>query len=178
MGYPSCSAGKESTAMQETWVWSPDWEEEKGYPVQYSGRENSMDYTVNGVAKSRTWLSDLHFLFFGTGMKTNLFQFCGHCRVFQICWYIGCSTLTASSFRISYSSAEIPSPPLTLFMVMLPKDHLTSQFRMPGSRWVITQLWLAEWLRSFLHSSCHLFLISSASVRSIPFLSFIVPVSA
>ena len=28
--------------------------EGKGYPLQYSGPENSMDYTVHGVAKSRT----------------------------------------------------------------------------------------------------------------------------
>ena len=28
--------------------------EGKGYPVQYSGLENSMDYTVHGVAKSGT----------------------------------------------------------------------------------------------------------------------------
>ena len=31
-----------------------------GYPLQYSGRENSM-CIVHGVAKSRTWLSDFHF---------------------------------------------------------------------------------------------------------------------
>ena len=31
--------------------------EEKGYPLQYSGLENSMDYTVT---KSRTQLSDLY----------------------------------------------------------------------------------------------------------------------
>jgi len=35
--------------------------EGKGYPLQYSGLENSMDYTVHGVAKSRTQLSDFHF---------------------------------------------------------------------------------------------------------------------
>ena len=29
-----------------------------------------------------------------------LFQSCGHCRVFQICWHIEYSTLTASSFRV------------------------------------------------------------------------------
>ena len=31
----------------------------------------------------------------------------------------------------------IPSPPLALFVVMLPKAHLTSHFRMSGSRWVM-----------------------------------------
>ena len=65
---------------------------------------------------------------------------------------------------------------------MLPNAHLTSHSRMSGSRWVITPLWLSGSWRSFLYSysvySCHLFLISSASVRSIPFLSFIVPIFA
>ena len=32
------------------------------YLLQYSGLENSMDYIVYGVAKSRTWLSDFHTL--------------------------------------------------------------------------------------------------------------------
>ena len=35
--------------------------EEKGYPLQYSGLENSMDCIVHGVTKSRTRLSDFHF---------------------------------------------------------------------------------------------------------------------
>ena len=34
--------------------------EGKGYPVQYSGLENSMDCIVHGVAKSQTPLSDFH----------------------------------------------------------------------------------------------------------------------
>ena len=45
-------------------------------------------------------------------MKTDLFHSCGHCWVFQICWPIECSALTASSFRTWNSSAGIPSPPL------------------------------------------------------------------
>ena len=35
--------------------------EGKGYPLQYSGLENSMDCVVHGVAKSRTRLRDFHF---------------------------------------------------------------------------------------------------------------------
>ena len=35
--------------------------EGKGYPLQYSGLENSMDCIVHGVAKSQTRLSDFHF---------------------------------------------------------------------------------------------------------------------
>ena len=71
----------------------------------------------------------------------DLFQSCGHCWVFQICWHIECSTFTASSFRIGNSSTGVPSPPLALFIVMLSKGHLTSHSRMSGSRWVITPSW-------------------------------------
>ena len=120
-------------------------------------------------------------LFFGIGRKTDLFQSCGHCWVFHICWHIECNAFTASSFRIWSSSTGIPSPPLALFVVMLPKAHLTSHSRMSGSRWVITPSWLSESWRSFLYSSMypwHLFLVSSASVQSIPFLSLIVPIFA
>ena len=65
LGLPCGSAGKEST-------WSvgdlglitglgryPG--ERKGYPLQNSGLENSMDYTVHGVTKSWTWLRNFHF---------------------------------------------------------------------------------------------------------------------
>ena len=36
--------------------------EGKGYPLQYSGLENFMDCIVHGVGKSRTLLSDFHFV--------------------------------------------------------------------------------------------------------------------
>ena len=56
---------KNPPAMQETWVRSLVWEdsprEGEGYPLQYSDLENSMDYAVHGVVKSRTRLSDFHF---------------------------------------------------------------------------------------------------------------------
>ena len=55
--------------------------------------------------------------FFGNGMKTDLFQSCGHFWVFQICWHIEWSTFTASSFRIWNSSTGVPSPPPALFVV-------------------------------------------------------------
>ena len=76
-------------------------------------------------------------------MKTDLFQSYGHCWVFQICWHIECSTFKASSFRFWNSSTGIPSPPLTLFVVMFPKAHLTLHSRMSGSRWLITPSWLS-----------------------------------
>ena len=115
-------------------------------------------------------------------METDLFQSCSHCWVFQICWHIECSTFTASSLRIWNSSTGIPSPPLALLIVMLLQAHLTLHSRMFGFRWVSTPSWLSGSWRSFLYSSsvysCHPFFISSASVRSIPFLSVIVLIFA
>ena len=76
--------------------------------------------------------------FFRIGMKTDLFQACDQCWVFQICWHIECSTLTVSYFKIWNNSAGIPSPPLALFIVILPKAHLTSHSRISDSRWMTT----------------------------------------
>ena len=92
--------------------------------------------------------------FFETGMKADLFQSCGHWWVFQISWHIESSTFTVSYFRIWTSSTGISSPPLALFIVMLPKAHLTSCSRMSGSNWVTTPLWLSRSLRPYLDSSC------------------------
>ena len=115
---------------------------------------------------------------FGIGKKTDFFQSCGHCWVFQICWHIECSNFTASSFRIWNSSTWIPSPPLPLFIVMLPKAHFP--WCLALGEW--SPSWSSGSWRSFFYSSsvysCHLFLISSASVRCIPFLSFIEPIFA
>ena len=80
--------------------------------------------------------------FFRTGMKTDLFQFCGHCWVLQMCWHIECSTFTASCFRIWNSSSAMPSPPLALFVVILP-------------RLVITPSWLSvSWISFFIVLLC------------------------
>ena len=73
------------------------------------------------------------------------------------------STFTASWFRIWNSSTGIPSPPLALLILILPKAHLTTQSRMSGSRSVPTPSWLSWSLRSFLDSSsvysCYIFSI-------------------
>ena len=56
---------KNPPEMWETWVQSLGWEDPlekgKGYPLQYSCLENSMDYTVHGVTKSWTRQSYFHF---------------------------------------------------------------------------------------------------------------------
>ena len=65
--FPGDSASKESTCnagdlgLITGLGRSPG--EGKGYPLQYSGLENSMDCIVHGVAKSRIQLSNFHFLF-------------------------------------------------------------------------------------------------------------------
>ena len=84
------------------------------------------------------------------------------------CWHIECSIYIASSYRYWNSSVGIPLPPLAFFAVTLPKAHLTSYSRISGSRWGITPSWLSGSLKSFSYSSsvysCHLFLVSLASV--------------
>ena len=64
---PCDSAGKESTCNEGDLGLIPGLGrspgEGKGNLLQCSGLENSMDWIVRGVAKSRTRLSDFHFLF-------------------------------------------------------------------------------------------------------------------
>ena len=56
---------KNPLAMWETWVQCLGWEDSpgkgKGYPLQYSSLENSMDCIVHGVTKSWAQLRDSHF---------------------------------------------------------------------------------------------------------------------
>ena len=58
LGFPGGSAGKESACNVGHLGRSPG--EGKGYPLWYSGLENSLDCIVHGVAKSRTLLRDFH----------------------------------------------------------------------------------------------------------------------
>ena len=62
--FPCGLAGKEYTCNVEDLGSIPGLQrspgEGKGYPLQYSGLENSMDYIGHGVIKSRTRLSDFH----------------------------------------------------------------------------------------------------------------------
>ena len=68
--------------------------------------------------------------FFGIGMKTDCFQSCGDCWVFQICWHVECSTFTASSFRIWNSSTGIPSPPIMVNSILY--DLMWIRFWLPS----------------------------------------------
>ena len=102
-------------------------------------------------------------------MKTDLCQFCGQCWAFQICWHIECTNFIASSFRI-WEFDWNSFTPLTLHVVMLFKAH---RFLIPGclalvGDHTIMVIWV---MKIFSVYSCHLFLILSASVKSILFLS-------
>ena len=65
LGFPCGSAGKESTCSAGDLGSIPGLGrspgEGKGYPLQYSGLENSVDWIDHGVTKSRTRLSDFPF---------------------------------------------------------------------------------------------------------------------
>ena len=112
-------------------------------------------------------------------MRIDLFQSCGHCGIFQICWHIECNTLIASFFRVFSSSTGIPLQPLVLLTTVFLKAYLTLHSRMSRSRLLTIPSYLSHSSRSFLCSSSmysfHLFLTSSASTKSLLFLSFIVP---
>ena len=114
---PACTSG----SSQFTYCWSLAW--------------RILSITLLTCEMStilRQFEHSLALPFSGIGMKIGLFQSCCYCWVFQISWHIECSTSAASSLKILNSSAGIPSPPLALFVVMLPKAHLTSHSRMSG----------------------------------------------
>ena len=80
---------KNLPSMQETWAWSLGWEDplEKGKAteLQYSGLENSMDYIVHGVTKSRMWQNDFHSqnthgIFFFSELEQIILRFIWNCK--------------------------------------------------------------------------------------------------
>ena len=143
--------------MKQMFFWSFAWRIFENYLASMWNEYNCMIvWTFFGIT------------FLGNQNVNWLFPVLWPLLSFQIYWHIECNTFTASSCRIWNSLTGIPSPPLALFIVMLPKAHLTSYSKMSGSQWVITPSWLSGSWRFFLYSSsvysCHLFLISSAVI--------------
>ena len=68
LGFPGGSDGKESACKNRDLGTIPGLGrspgERKGYPLQYSGLESSMDGIVYGVSKSLTGLSNFHFILY------------------------------------------------------------------------------------------------------------------
>ena len=65
LGFPCGLAGKESACTEGDLCLIPRLGrspgEREGYPLQYSGLENSMDCIIYGVTKSQTRLSNFHY---------------------------------------------------------------------------------------------------------------------
>ena len=99
---PACTPG----SSQFTYCWSLAW--------------RILSITLLACEMNVVVWTFLGISLFGIGMKTDFFQSCGHCWFFHCGWHAECSAVTASSFRIWKSSAGILSPPLALFIVMLP----------------------------------------------------------
>ena len=131
---PACSSG--SSWFTFCWPWHGEFCALLCYHVKWAQACSSLNVPWHCLSLGLEWK-----LTFSSPMSTV--------DMFRMCWHIECSTLTASSLRIWNSSAEIISPPLALFIVMLPKTHLISHSRMSGSRWLITLSWFSGSLRSF-----------------------------
>ena len=82
LGFPAGSAGKECTCNAGDSSSIPGLGrspgEGKGYPLQYSGLENSMDCIVDGFTKSWMRLRDSHF-HFQTPHRNGITQYLSFC---------------------------------------------------------------------------------------------------
>ena len=105
-GFPCGSAGKESTCNVGNLGSIPGLGkspgEGKGYPLQYSGLENSMECIAHGATKSWTRLSNFHFSDIPRKQHTDppsdvCFEFCG------LCVFPGWMFLLDASEPLSYS---------------------------------------------------------------------------
>ena len=74
-GLPCGSAGKESACNEGDLCLIPGLGkspgEGKGYPLLYSGLENSLDYIVQGVTEVQTRLSDFHYEHYSISLKNK-----------------------------------------------------------------------------------------------------------
>ena len=92
LGFPCGSAGKESACNAGDPGLIPGLGrcpgEGKGYPLQYSGLENSLDCIAHGVAKSWTWLNDFHFT---DASKSSLIIFLTFSsQILLVVWFLHC----------------------------------------------------------------------------------------
>ena len=86
-GFPCGSAGKESACNAGDLGLIPGLGEGKGYPLQYSGLENSMHFIVHGVAKSRTRLSNFNFHIYFRLFYLVITKYCSSlCYTVNVCY--------------------------------------------------------------------------------------------
>ena len=110
LGFPCGSTDKESTCNAGDLGSTPGLGrspgEGKGYPLQYSGLENSIDYVVHEVAKSWTQLSDFHF-HFSIQLKKKWHSHCCAAITFASLSHLAELTLNT---RYKHSLPILPSP--------------------------------------------------------------------
>ena len=110
--------------------------EGKGYPLQYSGLENSMDCIVHGATKSRTRLSNFHFqdLKSTYGSTTKILGGPIPCDVYPTSAFtarpspLALATLLPTSPRQkeSYQVISLPHPSHRCFALSKPLHQLLS----------------------------------------------------
>ena len=90
-----------NSSLEKPWCWERLMENEEGSSTGWEGQEASpTQWRCFGQTLEDSGGHDWATKHTQHRMKTALFQSCAHCWVFQICWHIECSPLTASSFRI------------------------------------------------------------------------------
>ena len=96
------------------------------------------------------WLAhSLVVPFLGIGMRIDLFQYCGHCCIFQICWHNKCRTLVAPSFRDVNNSAGISLHPLALLVAVLLKTYWISHVWLRVTNYTIVVMQI---IKIFFHT--------------------------
>ena len=132
--------------------------EGKGFPLQYSGLENSMDCIVHGVAKSWTRLSNFHFHcsyhHSDFGAQENKFCHYFHCFPIYLPWRAGTGNHDLSfwtwSFKPAFSISSFTSSRGSLVLLhFLPLEwcHL-----LICGCWYFSQ---QSWFQFVLHSAWH-----------------------
>ena len=106
LGFPCGSAGKETVCNVGDLDLIPGLRrspgEGKGYPLQYSGLENSMDCIVQRVTKSQTQMSDFHFTYYSSTRKLMY--------TFMVLKYLNFSHKPRQNSQLAFISFLCPRP--------------------------------------------------------------------
>ena len=121
LGFLSGSAGKESTRNVEDLGsihgLGRSSGQGKSYPLPYSGLEKSMNCTVYGVTKSRTWLRDFRFHFL------TLFQKKKKCSFRELfCKSQGLVTICSKKQNTTFSNMDFLICLMRLISPLVPKS--------------------------------------------------------
>jgi len=117
--------------------------EGKGYPLQYSGLENSMDCKIHGVTKSWTWLSDFHFTSLHFTSPHSSLKSPGY-----VIHHCCCSVTTSCPTLCDPMDCRTPGSPALHYLLEFAQIHV---------HWVSDAIWLSHplpppsyfWLQPF-----------------------------